>query len=137
SPSLTQAPRDAPRTPREGRRPDGDESGRGAKAHDAAEGRGEPEGASEIRALREGPHTRRERDRGAAARPAAREGRVPGIARRTEDRVERVRAGAELGRVGLAEDDRARRLEPLDDQGVPIGDAVLEDLRALRGADPL
>src|SRR5205807_3584569 len=113
----------------------GDEPGRGAEAHDAAEGGWDAERAPEVRALGEGAEARGERDRGAAARPPTRKRRIPRIARRAEDRVEGVRAGAELGTVGLAEDDRARRLQPLDDQGIVLGDAVLEDLRALGRAD--
>ena len=47
-------------------------------------------------------------------RAAARERRVPRVAGLAEHVVERVGAGAELRRVGLAEDDRARRAQPLD-----------------------
>ena len=53
-------------------------------------------------------HARRQRDRRAAGRAAARERRVPGVAGGAEDVVEGVGAGAELGRVRLADDDRAR-----------------------------
>ena len=60
-----------------------------------------------------------------------------GLRRGAEDRVERVAARAELRRVGLADDDGARRLEPLDREGVVVGHVVLEDLRAPRGADAL
>ena len=40
------------------------------------------------------------------------------VERRAEHRVEGLRAGAELGRVGLADGDRAGLLQPLDDQRV-------------------
>ena len=54
-------------------------------------------------------------DGGAAAAAAARPREVVGIARRAEDRVERLRSGAELRRVGLAEGDRAGGANPRDD----------------------
>ena len=90
-----------------------------------------------VRALGERAHARGERHRGAAARPAAGERGVPGIARRPEHGVERVAARAELRRVGLADDDRARLLEALDDDRVLLRHVIREDLRAPRGADAL
>ena len=128
---------DAPGLPREPGRPDGDEARRGPEAHDAAEGGGDPQGAAEVGALGELAHTRRERHAAAAGRAAAGQRRVPRIAGRAEDGVEGVGARAELGGVGLAEDDRARRLQALHHERVVVGHAVLEDLRALGRADAL
>ena len=62
----------------------------------------------------------RHRGRRAAARPARRPRQVPRVARRAEDRVEGLRAGAELGRVRLADHDRARGAQPLDQQRVGV-----------------
>ena len=82
-----------------------------------------------------GTMPRGERHRGAAARAAARLGRVIGVERPAEDLVERLRAGAELGRIGLADRDGAGRLDALDDQPVVLRHVVLVDRRAPRGAE--
>ncbi len=55
-----------------------------------------------------------------------------GIARASEHLVERVAAGRELRTVGLAEDDRARVAQPLDDERVLVGHVVGVDRRAVR-----
>jgi hypothetical protein len=47
-----------------------------------------------------------------------------------------VGAEAELGRVGLADDDAARRLHPLDHQRIVVGNVVGEQRRAERARDP-
>ncbi len=130
-------PGDGQRVPAELHRVLRHEPRRGAEADDAAERRGHPERAAEVRALRDRAHAGGERHRGAAARPPARERGVPGIARRSEHRVEGVAARAELGRVGLAHDDGARRLEALDDERVLFRHVVLVDLRTPRRADAL
>ena len=59
------------------------------------------------------------------------------VQRRAEDRVERLRAGAELRRIGLADGDRAGGLDALDDERVVVGHVVLVDRRAERRADAL
>ena len=89
----------------------------------------------EVAAVGDRQHVRRQRDRGAAAAAARRSGRVEGVAGDAEDFVEGVRAEAELGRVGLADDDAAGRLHPLDHQRVVVGNVVGEQRRAERAAD--
>ena len=69
--------------------------------------------------------------------PAAGQRGIPRIARDPEHRVERVGARPELRRVGLADDDGAGRLEPLDHERVRLRHVVLEDLRPPGRADPL
>ena len=69
----------------------------------------------------------------APAAGALRRIRVP---RRAEHRVEGLRAGAELGGVGLADDDRARRPHPFDVERVLVGDEVAVDGGAERGPHP-
>ena len=61
---------------------------------------------------------------------------VVGVARDAEDGVEGLRAGAELRRVRLADDDRARAAQPLDDQRVRVGHVVAVDRRAVGRAQP-
>ena len=119
-----------------GHRVDGDEPRRGAQADHATKGRGDSQRAAEVAALGQRTHAGSERDRAAARRAAARECRVPGISGGAEHRVEGVGAGAVLRRVGLADHDRSRGLQPLDDQTVLVRDVMLEDLRAPRRADP-
>jgi hypothetical protein len=51
-----------------------------------------------------------------------------------EHRVEGLRAGAELGRVGLADDDGPGGAQALDEQAVAVGHVVAVDGRAERGA---
>ena len=60
---------------------------------------------------------------------------VVGIVRRAEDSVECLRAGAEFGRVGFADDDGAGAPHALDDDVVFGGDVVLVERRAEGGAD--
>ena len=60
---------------------------------------------------------------------------VVGIASCAEDGVEGLRAGAEFGRIGLADDDCAGAPHALDDDVVFGGDVVLEERRAEGGAD--
>ena len=65
--------------------------------------------------------------------PAERAG-VPRIAGGAEHRVERVRARAPLGRVGLADHDRAGLAQPGGQQRVLVGDVIAERRRAVGGA---
>ncbi len=111
------------------------QAGRGAQADDAAERRRRAQAPAEIGALGERHHARGERRRAAAGRAGSRQRRVPRIARRAEHLVDGVGPRAELGRVGLAEHDRARRLQPHDDLGVFGGHVILEQRRAPGGAD--
>src|SRR4030042_6754178 len=57
----------------------------------------------------------------------------PGVAGGSKDIVIRVRPGSKLGSVRLAENDGPRSLQPLDDQGVLIGDMVLKNPGAKSG----
>ena len=69
---------------------------------------------------------------GRAAAAAARRARgVVGVAGRAEDGVEGLRAGAELGRVRLADDDRAGAAQAGDHQRVRGRDVVAVDRRAV------
>ena len=68
--------------------------------------------------------------------PPGRARRVVRVAGRAEHPVERLRAGAELGRVGLADDDRSRPPQAFDEQAVGVRDVLGEDRRAIRGAHP-
>ena len=74
--------------------------------------------AAQVGAVGERQHAAGERRRRAAAAAAAGLREVVGVARRAENRVESLRAGAELRRVGLADHDRAGVLAALDDQVV-------------------
>ena len=91
--------------------------------------------AHEVAAVGDRQHVRRERDRRAAAAAARRLRAVERVARDAEHLVEGVRAEAELGRVGLADDDAAGRLHALDHQRVVVGHAVGEQRRAERARE--
>ena len=122
------------RVPGRARRPHRDEARRRPEADHAAERRRCAERAAEVGALAERAHAGCQGDRRAAGRAAARERRIPRVAGLAEHVVERVGAGAELRRVGLAEDDRARRAQPLDRQRIGVGHVVGVDPRAVGGA---
>src|SRR3989304_402417 len=70
------------------------------------------------------------------ARPSSGPVEVSRIPGRAEDLVRRVDVVSELRRVRLAEQDRARGLQPLHGDRVLLGHVVLEDLRTERGAQP-
>ena len=98
--------------------------------------RGIAQRAAHVAAVGDRQHAARERDRRAAAAAAAGLREVVRIARRAEDRVERLRAGAELRRVGLADDDRAgARAMRSTISASCVGHEVAEDRRAVRRAD--
>ena len=82
-------------------------------------------------------HVQRHRDAGAAARSARGFRLVVGVERPAEHVVVGVGAEPELRRVGLADDDGAGALDALDHDGVGGRHEILEDARALRGADAL
>ena len=91
----------------------GTSPGVGLQAENAAPGRGVAKRAAEVAAVGDRQHPAGQRDGAATARAARRARRVPGVARGAEDRVERVRSRAPLGRVRLAHEDRARLAQPL------------------------
>ena len=68
-----------------------------------------------------------------ALEPPGRHVEVPGIAGRLEDRVVADGAVAELRHIGLADDDGARFLQPLDDDVVLVRREVLVEHRAHGG----
>ena len=90
----------------------GDAARRGTKADDVAVATGVAQGAAEVAAVGDGVHAGGQGDGRAAGGAARRLRQVVGIERRAEDGVERLRAGAELGDVRLADRDRARRPAP-------------------------
>src|SRR5205085_9393647 len=88
---------------------------RRAEPDDVAERRGVAQRAAQIAPVGDWQEAAREGDRGAAAAAPAGLREIPGIARRTEHGVERLRARTEFGGVRLPAGDRARRPEPGDD----------------------
>ena len=87
------------------------------------------------RAVRERQHPAGDRNRGpAAASPAGSIGGV-GVLGGSEHLIERLGAGPELGRIGLADDDRSGCLEPFHVELVLLGHEVAVDRRSERGAD--
>ena len=126
---------DGERRPGVERGPGRDAARGGAKADDVAEAGGVAQRAAEVGAVGDGDHARGQGDGRAAAAAPATAGEVVGVARRAEDGVEGVRAGAELGDVALAQDDRAGGAQPLDDEVVLIRHVVGVDGRAEGRAD--
>ena len=107
------------------------------QADDTAAGGRDADRAAEVAALGQADHARCDRSR-AAARGAARgESEVPRVA----GNAEALRLGhgpqPELGRVRLADDDRARLAQPADVGGVVVGDPVAERRAAVRSREPI
>ena len=90
-----------------------------------------------VAAVGDRQHAQRDRDAGAAARSARGLALVVGVERAAEHVVVGVGAEPEFRRVGLADDDGAGALHALDHDGVGGRHEILEDARALRGADAL
>ncbi len=103
----------------------------------AAERRGDAQRSAQIGTLAQGDHAGRERGAAAARRSARTERRIPRVPRAAEDFVEGVAPSGELGRVGLAEDHRARGAQPLHHERVLGGDVVLVERRPERRAQAL
>ena len=82
-----------------------------------------------------GSHAGRDRDRRSARRARRAERRIPGIAGDAEHLVDGVGAGREFRRVGLAEHDGAGGLEAAHHFGVFGRHMVLEQRRAVGGAN--
>ena len=111
-----------------------------AVRHDRARGRAEAQHVAERRrvaqrahvvaAVGDRQHPRRQRRGRAAAAAADRAGAVVGVAGDAVDRVVGLRAEAELGRVGLADDDRARRPQPRHEGLVDGAHPVAVDRRS-------
>ena len=114
----------------------GHEAGRGAEADDAAEARGRAQAAAVVGAGGE-RHLSQRQGHGRAARGAgAGLRRVEGIAGWAVDAVGGVGTGAELGRVGLAQDHGARLAQVGDAVLVGGGHVVLVEQRAEGGPEP-
>ena len=109
-------------------------AGRGAEAGHAAERGRRAQAAAEVGAGGERHLAERQRDGRAAGRAGAGLGRVEGIAGRAVDAVGGVGAGAELGRVGLGENDAAGPADVGDVELVLGRHVVLEQQRAQRGS---
>ena len=95
------------------------------QADDAVERRGNAPRARGVGAERERDEPRADRGRRARARSAGNEIGPQRVARNAIGRAHADEAGGELIEVGLADDDGARPLEPLDDEGRalrPIGE---------------
>ncbi len=115
----------------------GHQAGRGAEAHDAVEGGGVAQAAARVRAGGEGHHVAGQRDGRAARGAGGVLRRVEGVARRAPHRVAGVRAEAELGDVGLAEDHAARGADAGDDAVVVVRHVVGEERAAPGGSQAL
>ena len=87
----------------------------------------------EVGAIGHRQQAQRQRHRRAAAGATGRFGRVVGVACGAEHLVEGVRAEAELGHVGLADDDGAGGLHARRHQPVLLGNEVGHQRRAQRG----
>ena len=107
----------------------------GLDADDATERRRVAYRAGAVGAVRHRGQPRRERGRRPAARSARSALPVPRVA---ADPVElrRRHRRAELGHVGLAEDDEAGVAEAMDDRIIGRGDVVDERLARVRGRQP-
>ncbi len=128
-------PQHAERVPGIRRRPVRHAARRGPQADHIAEIARIAQGGGEIAAIGEGQHAGRH-GRGRATRGAAGAlAEVVGIERGAEHHVEGVAAGREFRQVGLAEGDRARRRQPLDDEVVLLGHVVPVYRRAESGPD--
>ena len=107
----------------------------GAEADDIAPGGRIAEGPAGVGAAGDRHHAAGERDRCTAGGAATGFREVVGVAGCAEDTVEGLRAGAELGDVGFAEEDGAGGAHARDEQVVVCGDVVFEEGRAEGGAD--
>src|SRR5438876_6962800 len=117
------------RVPRIRRGPRRHSPRRRPKADDVAVVAGIAQARSEVGAVGERQDAARHRRAGAARGAAAGLRRIVGIARRAEQLVEGLAAGAEFGGVRLADENRARRREALDDGVVLGGNVVSVDER--------
>ena len=96
----------------------------GLEAVDAAEMRGQPDRAAQVRDDLERRQAGRDRRRGASTRSAGRSLEVPRIRRAAEDRIRALIVGEERRDVRVADDDRARRPETGRDGAVLVGNAI-------------
>ena len=109
----------------------------GLQAEAAGVASGDADGAAAVRAGGQRHHAGGDRRRGAAAGAAGRALQVPGVARDPEQQVLGERRVPELRRVGLAQQDGARLLQPLHLHGVPVRPVVLVRHRGVCGWESL
>ncbi len=112
------------------------QSGRGAEAHDAAEGGWVAQAAAEIGAGGKHYHAGRERSGRAARGAGGRFLRIERVAGRAIDRVPGIGARAEFRGVGLGEDHRACRAQPRHVGLIRGGDVIGEEEASEGGAKP-
>ncbi len=114
------------------RRSERDPAERRLQTEGAGEARRDADRAAAVARGHEREHRADQRRRRAAARPTRGAVEVPGRACDTVQEVLGDRRVAELGRVGLADDDRSRRAQPRDLRRVARRDVVAKRHRALR-----
>ena len=107
-----------------------DAAPRRLEAVDPAEGRGDPQRAAAVGAERDRTEPARHGRRGAAARSARCHLEVPWVSGDAEQRVVGHGLVAELRRVGLAQEHRARRAQPARGDRVFFRHRVAEEPRA-------
>ena len=113
-----------------GRGPVGDTTVAGAETEDVVPGRRVPQRAAVVAAIGDGEKSM---GQGGRRTTAGATGRMVGgvcVGGRSEDRVERVRAEAELGHVGFADHDAPGGPHPLGEQTVVLGAELGEQGRA-------
>ena len=111
---------------------DRDASQAGLQADEPAARRGDADRAAQVAGVGERDHPRGDGGRAPARRATRRELGIPRVPRRAVARVLGDRPHAELGRVRLADDDRAGFAKPAHVRAVVVGDPVAERGAALR-----
>ncbi len=104
----------------------------GAKPEDVVPAGRIAQASAVVAAVGDRQHAQRERDRGAAAAAAGGPRLIVGVAGRAIDGIVGVRAQAEFGHVGLADEDRAGAAHPLHHDAISRRNEVREDARAHR-----
>ena len=102
----------------------------GLETNHAGESGRSPDRAAGIRAKRERGHSGRKGGAGSAARPARSALEIPRVPGDAEERVIGHAKPAVIGRIRLADDDRARGLQPLNRGRVVLGHEIRLQPRA-------
>ena len=118
-------------------RADRDPAEAGLQADQAAARRRDADRPAEVAGVGERDHPRGDCGRAPARRATGRELRVPRVPRRAVPGVLGDRPHADLRRVRLADDDRARVAEAAHMGAVVVGHPVAEGRASLRGRNPL
>ena len=108
----------------------------GLQPEESAARRRDPDRASTVRGVRDRHEPGGDGCGRTPARPARREVGVPGVPRRSVEIRLRERDGAELRRVGLADDDEPGLADASHDGGVEVGDVLGIGPGRVRRADP-